>query len=246
MELLKSHKSVREYSSKSITNALLNDVLESGIRASNTGNMQLYSVVVTTDAEMKDRLSPFHFNQRMVRGASVVLTICIDFNRFSQWCKINCTSTDFSSVLWLLNGVIDASILAQNICIAAENEGIGICYLGTTLYNPKEISEILELPIGVVPVTTVTMGYPEGIHEVADRLALSAIVHREKYSKYSDEEVMQIYKEKESLESSRRFVVENSKENLAQVYAEVRYKRTDSEFFSGKLIEFLREQGFRL
>jgi Nitroreductase len=246
MELLKSHRTVRKYSQAAISEELLNDILESGLRASNTGNMQLYSVVVTRDLEMKNKLSPFHFNQKMVKEASVVLTICLDFNRFSHWCHLNGTYTDLSSVLWLLNGVIDASLLAQNICIAAESEGIGICYLGTTLYNPKEISEVLGLPIGVIPVTTLTLGYPDETPEKADRLALCAVVHQEKYSAKTDSEIEEIYEEKESLVSSKRFVIENSKENLAQVYAEVRYKSSDSDFFSSKLVDFLREQGFCL
>ena len=50
-------------------------------------NMQLYSVIVTRDKQMKERLAPAHFNQPMVTGAPVVLTFCADFNRFSKWCR---------------------------------------------------------------------------------------------------------------------------------------------------------------
>ncbi|MFA9565500.1 MAG: signal peptidase I, partial [Acidimicrobiales bacterium] len=47
-----------------------------------TGNMQLYSIIVTSDDEMKEKLSPCHFNQGMVKEAPVTLTFCADFNRF--------------------------------------------------------------------------------------------------------------------------------------------------------------------
>lgn len=245
MELLVNHRSVRSYLSKEIEEKVLNEVLLSGIRASNTGNMQLYSVVVTKDVQRKELLAPFHFNQPMVNQAPVLLTICFDINRFYKWCETRNTRTDFKDILWLLTGTIDASILAQNISIASENLGLGICYLGTTLYNAPEISSVLKLPVGVIPITALTVGYPEVIPEISDRLPFEAIVHYEEYNDYSESRINAIYKDKEALETSKRFVAENSKENLAQVYTEVRYKVADSEFFTNKLSEFLMGQGFR-
>lgn len=244
MELLLKHRTIRKYQSTDINDDVLNDILESGIRSSNTGNMQLYSVIVTRNSEKKAMLAPFHFNQAMVTQAPLLLTICYDINRFSKWCLLNNTKTDFSNLLWLLNGTIDSSILAQNISIAAENKGLGICYLGTTLYNAAEISKVLNLPVGVLPITTLSIGYSEFIPELTDRLSLNSIVHFEEYKDYSEEKISEIYKEKESLESSQQFVKENEKNNLAQVFTEVRYKKEDNIYFSGKLKKMLIDQGF--
>lgn len=244
-ELLKSHRSIRKYKPDPVPEDWLKDILDCGIRASNTGNMQLYSVIVTQDPQMKEKLSPLHFNQAMVKQAPVLLTICMDFNRFQQWCKLNNTFTDFGNLLWLLNGTVDASIVAQNMCVAAEAYGLGICYLGTALYNAPEISDVLNLPVGVIPVTAVTIGFPEFIPELTDRLPESATVHFEHYSDYSDTDIRKLYREKEEMESSQKFVQENGKESLAQVYAEVRYKSSDSLFFSEKLMKWLQGQGFK-
>jgi len=245
MELLKSHRSIRKYKSDAIDNCVLDEILESGIRASNTGNMQLYSIIVTKSAEKKVLLAPLHFNQSMVIDAPLLLTICFDFNRFSLWCRQNDTQANFSNLLWLLNGTIDSSILAQNICVAAENIGLGICYLGTTLYNAAEISKILKIPEGVIPIITLTVGYPEEIPALTDRLPIESIIHFEEYHDYSNEEISKIYNGKENLESSMKFVAENGKENLAQVYTEVRYKSTDNFYFSHKLMGMLIEEGFK-
>ena len=244
MELLKSHRTVRQYKTREITDDVLNDILECGIRSSNTGNMQLYSIVVTKSVEKKAELSPFHFNQPMVKEAPLLLTICFDINRFKLWCAVNNANVDFTGLLWLLNGTIDSSILAQNICVAAESHGLGICYLGTTLYNATEISKVLHLPTGVIPITTLTIGYPEVVPELSDRLSLNSVVHYEEYQNYSTDEIMEMYDFKEKLESSQKFVAENVKENLAQVYTDVRYKSADSQFFSGKLLKLLVDQGF--
>lgn len=246
MKLLTNHRSIRHYQQKEIKDFVLNEILESGIRASNTGNMQLYSIIVTRDAEKKKLLAPFHFNQPMVVQAPLVLTICLDMNRFYKWCSVNNTVADFKNLLWLVNGTIDASILSQNICIASENQGLGICYLGTALYNAPEIAAALKLPSGVIPITALTIGYPESVPEQVDRLPFEAVVHYEEYKDFDDARIKDLYSEKENLESSAQFVTENGKENLAQVYTEVRYKKADNEFFSKKLVKFLTEQGFIL
>lgn len=244
MELLKSHRTIRKYKSTEISGDLLTSILECGIRSPNTGNMQLYSIVVTRNPEKKARLLPLHFNQPMVVEAPVLLTICFDLNRFVKWCGLNHTATDFMHLLGLITGTVDASILAQTICVAAEHAGLGICYLGTTLYNAPEISLVLNLPSGVIPITTLTMGYPEVVPDLTDRLPLESVVHYEEYSDYPADKIAEYYSLKENLESSKQFVIENKKENLAQVYAEVRYKPADNHYFSAKLLKMLRGQGF--
>jgi len=244
MELLKLHRTIRKYKASPISDVILNDILECGIRSSNTGNMQLYSIVVTRNYEKKSELAPFHFNQPMVKEAPLLLTICFDINRFKLWCSVSNANVDFTGLLWLLNGTIDSSILAQNICVAAESYGLGICYLGTTLYNAPEISKVLNLPVGVIPITTLTVGYPEVVPELTDRLPLDSVVHYEEYQNYSSEAILKMYEYKENLESSKKFVIENKKENLAQVFTDVRYKSSDSHFFSQKLLKMFRDQGF--
>ncbi len=244
MKTIFNHRSIRQYKSTPIEQALLDKILEAGTRASTTGNMQLYSVVVTRDEKAKESLAPFHFNQPMVKQAPVLLTICADLNRFNSWCEFRNADAGYDNFLWILNSVVDASLFAQNLCLAAESEGLGICYLGTALYNAPEISKALNLPKGVIPVTAITVGYPDQNPPLTDRLPLFAVVHDEQYVANSEERINELYAEKEAMESSAKFVTENGKENLAQVFTDVRYKKADNLHFSAKLLGFLKEQGF--
>ena len=84
-------------------------------------------------------------------------------------------------------------------CVAAEEKGLGICYLGTTTYNPQMIVEALELPELVFPITTVTVGWPAEQPEQVDRLPLEAIVHEEVYHDYTPQDIDRLYAYKESL-----------------------------------------------
>ena len=215
-----------------------------GTRASTTGNMQVYSIIVTRDQEMKERLSPAHFNQPMVTEAPVVLTFCADFNRFNLWCRLRDAEPGYDNFLSFMTAAIDALLAAQTICNAAEEEGLGICYLGTATYNADSIIEVLELPRGVVPVATVTLGWPAQVPEQPDRLPLEAVVHYEKYHEFTPELIDSLYREKEARADSRQFIAENNKSTLAQVFTDVRYKKADNEHFSEKFLDVIRRQGF--
>lgn len=241
---LLNHKTIRKYTSQAIKSTLLNQILEAGTRASTTGNMQLYSVVVTQAQEMKESLAPCHFNQPMIKQAPVVLTFCADYNRFNKWCRLSKAEPGYDNFMSFVCAAIDAVLVAQNVCIAAESAGLGICYLGTVLYNADKIIDILKLPKGVVPVATVTLGYPDENPEQTDRLPLDAVVHYETYQDYTDEDIKNMHKEKDQLACNVAFVKENNKESLAQVFTDVRYTKKDNVDFSKVLLDVLTKQGF--
>ena len=244
LDILNQHRTIRKYTDQQINPELLNKLLETACRASNTGNMQAYSIVVTTDNELKKQLSPAHFNQPMITNAPVVLTFCADFNRFTKWCQQRDAEPGYDNFQSFMATAIDALIAAQTFCIAAESVGLGICYLGTTTYNARDIIDTLKLPKLVVPITTITVGYPDGLSDQTDRLPLNAVVHYETYKDYNKEDIDNIYNEKENSDFYKQFVSENKKETLAQVFTDIRYSKKNNEFFTEKFLTVLKEQGF--
>jgi len=245
MENMKNRRTIRQYSVQDVPDDLLNELFEVASRASNTGNIQLYSVVVTRDKSRKEKMAPAHFNQPMVTGAPVVLTFCADANRFVKWASFRNADAGFDNFQTFMAAVIDSMLFAQTFCVAAEEKGLGICYLGTTTYNAAPIIEALSLPRLVVPVTAITVGYPaEPLPKQCERLPLDAIVHREQYNDYTKSSIDALYRDKESLEDNLRFVEENGKETLAQVFTDIRYTRKNNEYFSDEFLKVLKQQGF--
>lgn len=243
-DILLDRRTIRKYSSEPVDDKLLNEILMMGCRASTTGNMQVYSIIVTRDNQLKSDLAPLHFNQKMITEAPVVLTFCADFNRFNKWCLLRKAEPGYDNFLSFFTAAIDALLVAQTVCIAAEAKGLGICYLGTTTYTANKIIDLLKLPKGVVPVTTVTLGWPSENPEQVDRLPLKAVIHREHYVDYTPTDIESYYKEKEERNDSRQFIKENNKETLAQVFTDVRYKKADNIHFSKVLLQVLNDQGF--
>ena len=243
-DTLLKRRTIRKYTSEPVDDKLLNELLVMGCRTSTTGNMQVYSIIITTDTQVKNDLAPLHFNQKMITEAPVVLTFCADFNRFNRWCLLRKAEPGYDNFLSFMTAAIDALLVAQTFCIAAESKGLGICYLGTTTYNAHKIIKVLKLPRGVVPITTVTLGWPSEKPEQVDRLPLEAIIHKQTYADYSDEDIIKYYHPKEEREDSTQYVRENNKETLAQVFTDIRYKKADNVYFSKILLQVLKDQGF--
>lgn len=239
-----TRRTIRKYEEREVDSTLLERILTSGTRASTTGNMQVYSIIVTRDQEMKRQLAPAHFSQPMVTEAPVVLTFCADFNRFNRWCRQREAEPGYDNFLSFMTAAIDALLAAQTVCNAAEEEGLGICYLGTVTYNADKIIDVLKLPRGVVPVASVTMGWPAMVPDQPDRLPLEAVVHHETYRDFTADMIDDLYRAKEAREDNLKFIAENKKQTLAQVFTDVRYKKSDNEFFSAKYLEVIRKQGF--
>lgn len=244
LETILGHKTIREYSNRPIPDDILNNILKAAVRASTTGNMQLYSIIINKNEEMKKKILPFHFNQKAIVEAPVVLTFCADFNRFNKWCRFRDAEPAYDNMQSFMWAVIDAIIATQNACIAAEYYGLGICYMGTVTYNAHELIKLYKLPKGVVPVSCITIGYPLKDTELADRLPLNAVIHNETYKDYTKEDIDAIYFERENSELTKKLLKENQLENLAKVFTEKRYTKKDNEHFSELFLKVIKEQGF--
>lgn len=244
MNTILKHRSVRRFKSTPIPEEELREMLEAASRASTCGNMQLYSLVVTREKAMREKLLPCHFGQQMVVEAPCVVTICADVHRFSMWCRQRDAEPAYDNFAWFLTAATDALLSAQNLALAAEERGLGICYLGTTLYTAGDIVRVLNLPKGVLPITTLVMGYPDEKPELTDRLPLDAVVHFETYNDYTAAEIDELWAEREESELTKQLLAENNLPNLARIFTERRYVKSDNVAISQAYLALLKERGF--
>lgn len=244
MKNLENRHTIRRYTSKDVSDELLNRLFTLAARTQTMGNLQLYSVVVTRSAEQKARLAPAHFNQPMVTEAPVVLTVCADFRRTTQWARCRKASPGYDNLLSYQNAATDALLFTQTLCCLMDEEGLGYCFLGTTVYQPQQIINVLQLPALVMPVATLTVGWPAEEPPLTDRLPVESFVHQETYHDYTPEDIDRYYTPKEQLAENLHFCEINHKETLAQVFTDIRYTKADNEAMSQTLIDTLRRQGF--
>lgn len=243
-DYFRNRVSVRNYEKRHIPESLLDDIMERALRAPTCGNMQLYSVIVTHEPDRLAQLAQEHFNQPAAIEADIILTVCADFNRFTNWCRASGAKPGYDNFHSFIMALTDAVIFTQQIVTIAEMEGLGTCYLGTVNYNAKQISEFLELPDLVVPVASISLGYPASSPTQCERLPLAAIKHDETYRNDSLEEVIRLFKSKDQFPDNIKFVEENKKDSLAHVFTDIRYPESVNNAVSQSFMALLKDKGF--
>lgn len=241
----KTRRTIRRYKPQTPDAQLIDNMLELASHAPTTGNMQLYSVIVTTEKQLLDKLAILHFKQP-ASLAPMLVTFCADFNRTTRWAELSNANPGFGNFQSFIAAMLDATILAQEFVNIAEHEGLGCCYLGTTTYNAPDIAAVLGLPTLVVPVVTIAVGYPDEEWHTSDRLPLESFRYKETYSALTDDQLLACYRHREELPENQQFVADNNKTSLAQVFTDIRYPRNNNEQFSTIFKDFLIKNGFSL
>lgn len=239
IEVMQEHRSIRKFTDEKVSAELLEEIVNCGLRASNTGNMQLYSVIATQKEPLRTELCNLHFGQ--CSSAPLFLTICTDVNRYHHYCRVNQCDEPYGNLLWFVEALVDASLFAQNLCLAAEAKGLGFCHLGTVNYNTEKIAKLLQCPKGVVPVIALAMGHPAEEGRLSERLGTDAVLHSEVYHDPTDEEIVRTHAVRDNDPFNQQMVKENGTRNYCEIFTTKRYPRALSEAISNDLLEFLRK-----
>ena len=254
-ELLCAHRSIRSFQDKPLPQGLADRVLEDALQGtSSSGNLNMISVVKTQDRERKARLCELHYGQPMVLQAPLLLTFCADSFRTREWLALRHARPGFADLVSWHTAAFDAMILAQTTALALQSHGLGICYMGTTVFSMRDIADYLEMPPNCLPVTTLVVGWPAEAPAQRDRLPPAAWIHEERYRKPGAADIEARYAQRE--ERGRQRYMESSPEmarlwqehgitSRAQYYtSKIKYDPDQFEVFSADLQALLRSRGF--
>ena len=241
IEVMLRHRSIRRFTEEPVGEALLREIVECGLRASNTGNMQLYSVIATREEPRRSQLLQLHYGQ--CATAPLLLTVCTDVHRYHRYCQVNQCDEPYGNLLWWSSALVDASLFAQNLGLAAEARGLGFCHLGTVMYNTAQIAALLECPEGVVPVITLALGHPAEEGRMSERIGPEGVLHSEVYHPYTDDDIRRIHAVRDTDPFNQEMVRQNGTRNYCEIFTTKRYPRQLNEEVSAKLEAFLRGSG---
>jgi nitroreductase len=250
-----THRSIRKYKSKPIPAHILEEIISCGLHSSSSGNLQTWTVIATQNSKSRRQLYRIHGQQEMILQAPCVLTFCADIRRLRKWLRVSKAKDSFDDLSGFLFSAFDAMIAAQSVAIAAESLGLGICYMGTTLREPDKISKALKIPKGVIPVTSLVIGYPNEKPNLRDRLPLAAVFHKEKYKDFSTKQLKALFAKREIdgwrryqeilgpefVDKMRRYGIHN----LAQFYSSpFKYNKVTFSETSKKYLQSLKAKNF--
>ena len=196
IELLKKHRSIRKFTAEPIPPELLNELFLAAQSAATSSFLQGTTIVRVKSPETRALIAESAGNQTYVKSAAEFLVMCADLKRAGNYCIKNGFAFEGQYTEQFIIATVDVALLAQNLVIAAESEGLGICYIGGIRNDPRRVTELLDLPLGVYPVFGLCLGYPDQDPEIKPRLPLSVIVKEETYNERGDEEDVRVYDEK--------------------------------------------------
>lgn len=192
VQRMNQRASCRIFTEELISEATLQNILQTGIRAASGGNLQPYSIIVVKDKQKNLELAKLNEDQQFMGRAPVNLIFLLDFYKLSRITALERAPFTYpKSYMPFLIGLEDLVCCAQSIETAAWQLGIGSVYIGTVNDVGREISEIYNLPKYTYPVLILTLGYPKGELKLRPRLPYEMIVFDEKYPDFSDEEIIQ-------------------------------------------------------
>ncbi|AOY89121.1 nitroreductase A [Marinobacter salinus] len=186
IELLKSHRSIRKFSDRKIPRELLLELIQAGQSAATSNHVQAYSVIHVVNPENRQKIAELAGGQTYIAECSDFLVFCADMKRSTEAAERAGAEVVRGMTEQLVVASVDAALMAQNVAIAAESEGLGLCYIGGIRNNPAEVSEILRLPEHVYPVFGMCIGYPDQNPEVKPRLPVETILKEDYYQDEQD------------------------------------------------------------
>ncbi|MCS4485776.1 oxygen-insensitive NADPH nitroreductase [Staphylococcus americanisciuri] len=183
--LAKKHHSVRKFKSEPLTRETVGKLIEAGQMASTSSYLQTTTVIGVEDEAKKLALKEVS-GQPYVVDNGYLLVFVIDYNRHSivNEQQSSDMTTSFQSVEGLLVGTVDASLMAQNIALTAEDMGYGIVYLGSLRNDVERVREILDLPEYTFPLFGMALGVPADDENGSPkpRLPLEHVFHVDTYN----------------------------------------------------------------
>ena len=145
LELSKKRYSVRNYLNRQVENEKLEYILECARLSQSAANFQPWLLYVIKDEAVKTQINQ-SYPAKWMAQAPIYIVVCADKDR--AWVR------EYDKKV---HTDIDGSIITENICLAAAEQGLGTCWIGH--FDPMLVSQILNLPENLDPMAILTLGY---------------------------------------------------------------------------------------
>lgn len=162
LELAKKRYSVRNYTAQDVENDKLNYVLECARLAPSAVNFQPWKFIVVRSEAHKQNLQKC-YPRKWFAEAPLYLIVCTDHSL--SWKRASDNKD---------HGDIDAAIAIEHICLAASEQGLGICWVCN--FDVEMCKNVFTLPSFLEPVALLPIGYPVEKDHPSSRKEIKEIV----------------------------------------------------------------------
>lgn len=240
IKLLNAHRSVRAFKKIPVSQASVETIVQSGQAAATSSFIQAYSIVQVSQGPKREQLATLANDQAFINEAPVFLVVCADMQRHKMACEKHNVDMLSGYAEQFMTATIDASLLAQNMAIAAESMGLGICYIGAIRSEIAAVSELLELPELVTPLFGLCIGYPNVKPDLKPRLPVAAVLRQEVYDDPNAQNVLDTYDKQMTTYYKTRAGGQKAQSWTEQIAAKLKQEARPH------ILSFLQKKGFLL
>jgi nitroreductase len=181
IDSMMNRKSIRQYTDEQPSIEVIETIVRAGQQAPFA--YQLGSVLLSRHADANPFQAPLYF------------IICVDMHRFELIMAARGWQVGANDLSLMVLGIQDATLMAENMVIAAESLGLGSCFLGGVPYQSKEIIRKFHLPGRVFPMVGLSLGYPATNPPVRPRYPLAYTLFEDEYPEFSEDDVKEAIRE---------------------------------------------------
>lgn len=246
--LLASRRSIRRFRKSSISEEILQLIVETGQSA--PSYLQAYSVIWLRSEKLIE--SAFETcGTEAIKQASAVLLVCIDFNKLEIFVE-SVTSDHFLKMdaypAEVLLGVLEVGLVVENMVVASEALGYGTLLLDCGIYECEKFTEMLKLPHGVIPLTILLIGEKDESPPPRPRWPLHTVLHVDSYKPITSADAQKYLESAERLLASEGYLLKyaNFKGTYAEYLAERFRANKELRQSYNALSSFIRKQGLKL
>ncbi|WP_334329899.1 oxygen-insensitive NADPH nitroreductase [Companilactobacillus sp. HBUAS59699] len=240
IENMLQHVSVRDFKDQPITPQQKNDLIAAAQHGSTTEFVQAFSIIEITDPKLRSKLADITISSPHVKKADTFYVFVADLHRQANILRANHESLDsVKNMEALLLSTIDTTISAQNMAVAAESMGLGICYIGSLRNNIAQVAELLKLPDFTIPLFGMTVGVPKSKNQLKPRMSPANQVSINSYDE------SQFNNLSEYDQTVRNYYI-NRKTNPANTSWTEKNLAIFKEVHRADVADFLKKQGFSL
>ena len=148
LEVIKKRKSVRNYLKKSISEDLINKILQVTNLAPSAGNLQAYKVFVVKNKKIIDVICKVTggIQRNFENNPQLIMVFCADPKK---------SGSRYKNRGEKLYSVQDATIACTYAQLAATSFGLSSCWVGS--FEEGKIREIIKT--NLIPIAMLTIGY---------------------------------------------------------------------------------------
>ena len=174
ISLMLQHRSVRKFTPDRLSDETIRTIVRAGQQAAFAS--QLYSLILSRKKNL-----PFH--------AAAMFTICVDMHRMELIMAKRGWKTVANNMMMLIFGMQDASLMAQNMILAAESLGLGTCLLGAAPSVAGKLQKLYHLPPRVFPLVQLVIGHPAEEFTPRPRYPYEFTCFEDRYPELPDKDV---------------------------------------------------------